>query len=488
MKINLLHQEKSFNKHELTKLDQTVSSDLELEHIFSLMSNKDQFIYESVKQVFFAKAIMIEDIYFRQEIIRDFEKNPELLDDVYRMITFTMKKKRENWWGVSSNYMASRMSSALNILGLFSGTLRDVRNLMRKHATNLKSEGLLKFYNLLEEELTDEYLKKLHDQINDLRFDKGIMIKAEVGENNYSVNYKLVKPLNKRFEGTRWYFTPGFQLEPKDERGFEDLTKRKERALQPVVDALVDAAENMTNFFETFHFEISFYMGCKNLHQHLQKNDIAMTYPVLNSSSDKFKFKDLKDIALIMNEKKVVGSSLDVVDENLYLITGANQGGKTTFLRSIGQSILMMRCGMFVAASEYSYRHVNRLFTHFKKEEDKALESGKFEEELKRMKMIVEMIKHGDIVLMNESFSSTNEQEGSEIAYHIINALVNNNVGVFVVTHFYKLSNMFLSNRSIVSLIAQRLEDGQRTYEIVEGSPQATSFGKDIYNQVFNSD
>lgn len=488
MKINLLHHKASFKKHELTTLDQTVSSDLELEHIFTLMANKDQFIYESVKQVIFAEAISIEDVYFRQEIMKDFEENPELLDDIYRLITLTMKKKRENWWGVSSRYMASRMSSALNILGLFSGALRDIRDIMRKHASNLKSKGLLKLYNLLEEELTDEYLKKLHDQINNLRFEKGIMIKAEVGENNYSINYKLIKPLSRRFEGTRWYFTPGFQLDPRDERGFEDLAKRKERALQPVVDALVDATENMTNFFETFHFEVSFYMGCKNLLQHLLQKDIAITYPVFDLTSEKFQFSDLKDVALIMKEDKVVGTSLNVDDENLYLITGANQGGKTTFLRSIGQSVLMMRCGMFVAASEYSYRHVNRVFTHFKKEEDKALESGKFEEELKRMKVIVEMINHGDIVLMNESFSSTNEQEGSEIAYHIINALVNNDIGVFVVTHFYKLSNMLLTDMDLVSLIAQRLDDGRRTFKLVEGKPLTTSFGKDIFNQVFNSD
>jgi hypothetical protein len=488
VKINLLHLEKGFKKYELTTLDQTTCSDLELEHILMLMANKDQFIYESVKQVIFSEAISIEDVYFRQDIIRDFQENPELLDEIYRLITLTMKKKRENWWGVSSRYMASRMSSALNILGLFSGSLRDVRDLMRKHASNIKSKGLLKLYNLLEEELTDDYLKKLHDQISDLRFEKGVMIKAEVGDNNYSVNYKLVKPFSKRFEGTKWYFTPGFQLEPRDERGFEDLAKRKERALQPVVDALVDAAENMTDFFEAFHFEISFYMGCKNLLQYLSKNDVDVTYPILDSASDKFKFADLKDIALIMNEKNVVGTSLDVVDENLYLITGANQGGKTTFLRSIGQSILMMRSGMFVVASEYSYRHVNHLFTHFKKEEDKALESGKFEEELRRMKMIVEMINHGDIVLMNESFSSTNEQEGSEIASHIIKALVNNGIGIFVVTHFYKLSNMLLSDRNLVSLVAQRLDDGKRTFKIVEGSPLETSFGKDIYNQVFKID
>ena len=64
------------------------------------------------------------------------------------------------------------------------------------------------------------------------------------------------------------------------------------------------------------------------------------------------------------------------------MITGANQGGKSTFLRSVGLAQLMMQCGMFVAAESLRASVGQRLFTHYKREEDAAMESGKLDEEL----------------------------------------------------------------------------------------------------------
>ncbi len=69
----------------------------------------------------------------------------------------------------------------------------------------------------------------------------------------------------------------------------------------------------------------------------------------------------------------------------MVIITGANQGGKTTFLRRIGLARIMMQCGMFVPAKAFTANVCERTLTHFKREEDTAMESGKFDEELRRM-------------------------------------------------------------------------------------------------------
>ena len=97
--------------------------------------------------------------------------------------------------------------------------------------------------------------------------------------------------------------------------------------------------------------------------------------------------------------------------ERLVMITGANRGGKTTFLRGVGLAQLLMQCGAFVPAERYRAGVCSALFTHFKREEDAAMRSGKLDEELSRMSTIVDRLTAGAMLLLNESFASTNEHD-----------------------------------------------------------------------------
>jgi hypothetical protein len=97
-------------------------------------------------------------------------------------------------------------------------------------------------------------------------------------------------------------------------------------------------------------------------------------------------FSALHDVSLALTmEIRVVGNTLDTDGKSLVIITGANQGGKSSFLRSIGVAQLMMQCGMFVAAESFVAELCADLFTHYKREEDATMKSGKLDEELGRM-------------------------------------------------------------------------------------------------------
>jgi DNA mismatch repair ATPase MutS len=91
-------------------------------------------------------------------------------------------------------------------------------------------------------------------------------------------------------------------------------------------------------------------------------------------------------------KREVVGNELSADDKDLVIIIGANPGGKSTFLRSIGVAQLMMQCGMLVPAKSFSANVCDGLYTHFKREEDAAMESGKLDEELGRMSVIVDSL------------------------------------------------------------------------------------------------
>lgn len=184
-----------------------------------------------------------------------------------------------------------------------------------------------------------------------------------------------------------------------------------------------------------------------------------------------------------------MGNDANADGTPLVMITGANQGGKSTFLRSVGVAQLMMQCGMFVPAGSFSGSVCERLFTHYRREEDATMESGKLDEELGRMSEIADSIAPRSIVLFNESFAATNEREGSEIARQIIRALLEAGVRVFFVTHLFDLAHSLYLQEADAALFlrAERQAGGQRTFRIAEGEPLPTSYGPDLYERIFGA-
>ncbi len=235
--------------------------------------------------------------------------------------------------------------------------------------------------------------------------------------------------------------------------------------------------------------ELAFYVGCINLSETIKQYEMPICLPsMLTKETYHRSWDELYDISLLLSKKsKVIGNEMDVKSKKLYLITGANQGGKTTFLRSVGQAQLMAQSGMFVCAKEFTGPIRDGIFTHFKKEEDKTLISGRLDEELKRMSDIVNHLNENSLVLSNESFAATNEREGSEINNQITRALIENGVEVFSVTHLYTYASSFLDEKEVYFLLAERLDDGRRTYRMIEGEPLVTAYGEDLYHEIFDA-
>src|SRR5439155_19374222 len=137
----------------------------------------------------------------------------------------------------------------------------------------------------------------------------------------------------------------------------------------------------------------------------------------------------------------------------------------------------------FAPAESFSTNVCDGLFTHYKREEDATMKSGKLDEELSRMSAIVDHITSNSLVLFNESFAATNEREGSEIARQIICTLLEKRIKVFFVTHLYEFAHGFYDKHmeNAMFLRADRQPDGRRTFKLIEGEPLQTSFGEDLY-------
>jgi DNA mismatch repair ATPase MutS len=517
MKAFLMYKDQDFDlQRKLPWNEQALVQDLELNTLFNAMGLEDQLLFETAKKALLSSVSDPDAILYRQNILKDCLNNPSLIRNIYAVIVEALEEKKRHFWGFYSKYPAGILSGSIEMLQAYMGILRKLRAIADEQADKFESEGFRTLFAMLKKELSDGYLDDIQNHLSELKFRDGILISAELGKGNKGVGYVLrglqhIKqswveriiagyilpklqddkhPWLKRIFGQK---TPAytFYLHPRDEAGAKALTELRDRGIHLVANALAQSADHIRGFFTMLRTELAFYVGCLNLHERLARKGAPITFPVPVTAGERVhSFKGLYDVCLTLSMKqRVVGNDVNADGKKLVMITGANQGGKSTFLRSIGLAQLMMQCGMFTPAESFSSDVCDGLFTHYKREEDVAMKSGKLDEELKRMSDIVDNMTSNPLLLFNESFAATNEREGSEIAGQIIGALLEKGFKIFFVTHLYEFAHSFHEKRmqNDVFLRAERRADGGRTFKLVEGEPLQSSFGEDLYNEVFGN-
>jgi DNA mismatch repair ATPase MutS len=499
MKAFLLFRDHDFEPDQkLPWSERTLIPDLALDILFRGMANRDEFLF-SVAKVGILSSLSndLETILYRQSILKDCLRNPTIVRELYALAVEGVQCDRKCTWGIFSKYPAGVLGRAVELLQYLIEVLKKLRTVAEQSAVKFESEGFRTLFAMLQAELSDEYFASIRGHLKELKFRAGVLISADLGQGNKGKNYVLREPLKKQHWFIAWLQhvfgirEPGytFFLDPRDENGARALSELNERGINLVANALAQSTDHILNFFKMLRTEVAFYVGCLNLQEQLAKKGEPICFPEPAPGSErKHSGHGLYDVCLsLCLRQKVVGNDLNADGKDLVIITGANQGGKSTFLRSIGLAQLMMQAGMFVSAESFSANICSNLFTHYKREEDATMKSGKFDEELKRMSEIVDHLTPDSTLLFNESFAATNEREGSEIAGQIVSTLIDKGLKVFFVTHLYTFAQGFYEDKTneTAFLRAERKSDGTRTFKLVEAEPLQTSYGEDLYNQVF---
>lgn len=498
MKVFLMYEDRNFDlQQELPSNKQALIQDLALDVLFNAMACGDDFLLEVAR-----KAVLLglnndpDTILYRQDILKDCLKNSPIVRAIYDIAVESIESERKNYLSIFSRYPAAILHRSIEVLQMFVGMLRKLRSIADEHIYKFKSKGFTVFFNMLQKELSDEYFATIQNHLRELRFREGILISAELGKGNKGVNYTLRKLLDKKQSWMKRVFSPKppvytFSIADRDESGARAVSELRDRGINLVANALAQSTDHILAFFETLRAELAFYIGCLNLHERLVRLEEPTCFPLPAAPGERrHSFKGLYDVCLALTlEQKIVGNDVNADYKDLVIITGANQGGKSTFLRSIGVAQLMMQCGMFVPAESFCASTCDGLFTHYKREEDVTLKSGKLDEELNRMSDIVDHLMPNSMVLFNESFAATNEREGSEIARQIVSALLEKRIKVFFVTHLYEFAHGFYDKKmeNVLFLRAERQADGRRTFKLIEGEPLQTSYGEDLYKNIFGS-
>ncbi|NOX15655.1 MAG: DNA mismatch repair protein MutS [Epsilonproteobacteria bacterium] len=495
MRVFLMHKDKNFTiEQKFSSHSNIIMSDLELDVLLNAMSRDDEFLYDVSKTALLKILKTQEEIIYRQEILKDCLKNPQVARDIYGLTLKSILNKQQRWLGVFGRYPSSLLSSSVSLLDMYFELLKDLRKIADTNIENFNSNGFKRFFSMIQKELDDEYIDEVKKYLKELKFKDGILLSARLGTANKGINYTLRRD---NLASKSWFRKMlakkqkeySHALHPRDDAGAKVLRNLRDAGLNGVAISLSKTAEHIDNFFISLRRELAFYMGCLNLEEKLKELKASIVFPKIYPMDKRVYFaKDLYDIslALIMG-KNITANNINANEKTLFFITGANQGGKTTFLRSVGLAQLMSQCGMFTPALSFETNICSGIFTHFKKEEDRSMKSGKFDEELARMNDIVDNISPNAVVIFNESFASTNEAEGSQIASQITKALIEKNIKVIFVTHMFELVNFFYQNdyKNAIYLRANREEDGSRDFKIKEAKPLHTSFAKDIYDSIF---
>ncbi len=197
-------------------------------------------------------------------------------------------------------------------------------------------------------------------------------------------------------------------------------------------------------------------------------------------------FYNLKLAMNMENVSEIVPNDL-IFDEKhtVYILTGANRGGKTTITQAVGQLFVLAQGGLFVPAESFRYVPCDCIYTHFPADEDKTMNLGRLGEECIRFKEMFSEATGRSLLLLNETFSTTSFEEGYYIARDSVKALLTRAVRTIYNTHMHKLGEdadeltRESTGAGAASLI-MRTEDGKRSFKVALAQPEGSSYAKDI--------
>ena len=454
-------------------------TDLNLDQIVdSMTAGRDEY---NLKPFFYTPLTDVHTVNDRYDVLRDLEDSAllgqirsfaEEMRTMRNHLTQAGKAhyqyEKESWFlDAVEIYLAAvlNLSRDLTLAGLTSRGLRSFREHLEGYTAGLNFLSLSRETEALKSELAAiRYsLRIVSKRIHVSKYDSEPDYGADVLAAFEKFKQGAAKERRFEFRATEMNHVEAAVL---------DLVAR----LYPDVFSSLDEycsrhATFVDGLVATFDREVQFYIACLEYTGRFKPAGLQFCYPKVSAQSKAVHGTDVFDVALasrlIAEGTAIVTNEFHLRNrERILIVSGPNQGGKTTLARTFGQLHYLASIGCPVPARDAALFLCDRLFTHFEREEDIQNLSSKLEDELLRIHQVLGRATPGSILIMNESFLSTTLEDALFLSKRVMDRIIALDILCVSVTFLDELASLGETTVSMVSTVDPE-DPALRTFRIV---------------------
>ena len=455
-------------------------SDLNLDQIVeAVTSGREEY---DLKPFFYEPLDSLDAVAYRHEVMRDLE-NPVVLAKIksFAEAMRTMRRCHAQADRLRNQYQKQRwfLDGIEAYCGGVAGLARDLNEV------EVRSRGLLEFRDYLAVYSNSERFVSLVRETSQLKDDlskvkysmlvsgSAVTVRRSEDEPDYAVE---IQQTFERFkQGAVTDYSSSFRESPEVNSVEEKILGFVARLYSNTFKALEVYCEVNRSYLDdtvrSFDREIQFYIAYLDYIAAYKQNGLSFCYPVLGADNKQVFDYECFDLALANRLKAakapIVTNEFYLSDpERILVVSGPNQGGKTTFARTFGQLHYLGSLGLPVPGKEARLFLFDNLFTHFEREEDLATLRGALEESLVRMHDILRRATPRSIIITNELFASTTLRDAVFLGTRILEEVMKIDALCVCVTFADELSSLSEKTVSMVSTVAPG-NPAVRTFKVV---------------------
>jgi hypothetical protein len=435
-----------------------------------------------IKPFFYISLHDLDAITYRQDIFRDLE-HPILFEKI-KSFTQQMRAVRDHLSQVNKMYYKRQKEGwFLDAVGIFCDA---VQRLTRDLSlADVQSRGLQAFRAyVMDYAESDPFTsllaetKKLKADLAAVQYclllkDNSITVRKYEAETDYSA--EVEKTFEKFKQGAvkdyRVKFSTWSEMNHVEAQILDFVAQLHPDIFSQLEEYCAKNGDFLDDTLAAFDREIQFYLAYLEYIATSKQAGLPFCYPCLSHTCKEVYDYGGFDVALAHKltheHSSVVCNDFSLQGpERTLVVTGPNQGGKTTFARTFGQVHYLASLGCPVPGREAQLFLFDHLFTHFEKEENIKDLRGKLEDDLVRMRAILNQATPNSILIINEIFTSTTVQDAVVLSRKIMGEISQLDTLCVCVTFIDELASFNEKTVSMVSTVVPE-NPSVRTFRIV---------------------
>ena len=476
----ILFEETENNVEAAGREEPAFFADLNLDQVLeSMTAGRAEY---DLEPFFYAPLHDVAAVQYRHEVLRDLEECAVF--ESVRAFAQTMRRMREHLAQAEKlHYEYQKERWFLDAVEIYCDAVRSLADDLAH--LEVGSRGFKAFREYLGDYTDSDGFTVLADETQALKKAlAGVKYSVHIrgnrvrvskygGEADYSAEVEEIFAKFKQgaVKDYRVKFSNSPDMDHVEARILELVARLYPEVFQTLDDYRARYRDYLDNVIGAFDREVQFYLAYLEYIERFKKAGLPFCYPEVSARSKEVHADRAFDLALanklIPEGSAVVCNDFYLKDpERILVVTGPNQGGKTTFARMFGQLHYLAGLGLPVPAGEARLLLPDRLFTHFEREEELATLRGKLEDELVRVHDILQQATGNSVLIMNESFTSTTLEDALVLGTAVMKQITALDLLCVYVTFVDELASLGESTVSMVGTVVPE-DPAQRTYEVV---------------------